>query len=167
MRFRDIPQFTNEGSYRVNTSWDYIESWIERHEEQGLNLDPDFQRAHVWTKKQQKAYVEFCLHGGKGSNELRFNCVGWMADFRGPFELVDGKQRLQAVRRFLADDLKVFDGLKCSDFEGKPSHIDFIIMVNNLPTRRDVLKWYLEINSGGTPHTESELEKVRTLLEKE
>lgn len=169
MRFRDIPQVTRDGNYRVNESWGSIERWIERHKDHNLNLDPDFQRGHVWTKKQQKDYVEFCLRGGKGSNELKFNCPGWMDDFRGPLELVDGKQRLQAVRSFLSNDLLVFDSICFDQFEDRmrmPHYLEFIIMVNDLKTRREVLQWYLELNSGGTPHAQSELDRVRLLLDK-
>ena len=43
---------------------------------------------------------------------LIFNCPGWMIDFRGPYELVDGKQRLEAVRKFMRDELPVFGYIK-------------------------------------------------------
>lgn len=168
MKFADIPQFTRDGNYQVNQSWDSLETWIERQTKQnGLNLDPDFQRAHVWTEQQQIAYVEFCLRGGKHSNILRFNCVGWMHDFRGPFELVDGKQRLEAVRKFLRNDLPAF-GHTFNEYEDRLHwNTDFIIVVNDLATRRDVLQWYLDINTGGVVHTNEEIEKVRRLLAKE
>jgi hypothetical protein len=39
-------------------------------------------------------------------------------------------------------------------------------MVNDLKTEAEVLRWYLEINAGGTPHTEEELDKVRKMLKK-
>ena len=169
MKLTDIPQFTREASYRINQSWDSIESWIQK-ERCGISLDlnPDFQRAHVWTELQQIRYVEFCLQGGKGSNELRFNCVGWMDDFRGPFVLVDGKQRLEAVQKFMRSELPVF-GLKLNEYEDKlrwATH-DFILMVNNLQTRKQVLQWYLDINAGGVAHTEEEIYKVRRLLDME
>jgi hypothetical protein len=40
-------------------------------------------------------------------------------------------------------------------------------MVNDLKTKAEVLQWYLDINSGGVVHTETELEKVKRLLTKE
>lgn len=164
MLYKDIPRMTRDGNYRVNVSWNYIESWIERQQEVNLNLDPDFQRAHVWTEDQQRKYVEFCLRGGVGSNELRFNCAGWMKDYRGPFVLVDGKQRLEAVRKFLRNELIVFDQL-CSDF-GKQSvmHYNFLVCVNDLDNMKDVLQWYIDINSGGVVHTSEEIEKVKQLM---
>jgi hypothetical protein len=179
MKFRDIPQLISDGGYQVNVSWSYLQNWLGRERaELKLDLNPPFQRAHVWTSEQQTAYVEHVLRGGRGSNTLRFNCVGmelynglrWMKDFRGPFVLVDGKQRLEAVLSFLHDELPVFGGYFFHDFEDELPGMagpDFIVMVNSLPTMEMVLKWYLEINEGGTPHTEEELSKVREMLEKE
>lgn len=166
MRFRDIPQLTTDGSYQVNIPWVDLEDWLSRNfSECGLDIDPPFQRAHVWTKDQQVAFVEFMLRGGKASNQLRFNCVGWMRSFAGPFVLVDGKQRLEAVRRFMANDLCVFGGHRRRDL-GKmsPFKYDFLVMVNNLPDMASVLRWYLEINDGGVVHAKEDLDKVREML---
>lgn len=177
MRFRDIPQMTRDANYQVNQPWDSLEDWLERERcEVKLDINPDFQRAHVWDEEKQRRYVEFCLRGGKGSNVLRFNCVGWMDDFRGPFVLVDGKQRLEAVRKFLRSDLRVFfnihpngSGYLYEDFEDhmRITHHDFVMMINNLETRRDVLRWYLDINDGGVIHTDDEIRKVQKMLEAE
>lgn len=168
MRFADIPKLTSPANYRVNESWDHLEASLARYSDDflGLDLDPEFQRGHVWTREQQIAYVEFKLRGGSGSNEILFNCVGWMDDFAGPFVLVDGKQRLTAALAFLHDEIPAF-GYLYSEYEDKLriAGVDFIFHIHNLPDTKSVLKWYLEINSGGTPHTEEELNKVRKMLE--
>jgi hypothetical protein len=167
MKFSDIPQYTGQGTYRTNISWTYIEDWINRQSKQNLELNPDFQRGHVWTEAQQIAYVEFSLRGGKGSQELKFNCIGWLDDYRGPFVLVDGKQRLTAVLKFINNDLPAF-GTYYKDFVGVLKDCyEFIVCVNNLHTRKEVLQWYLELNSGGVVHTEEELKRVQKLLELE
>ena len=168
LAFMDIEPFTSNGNYAVNVGWRYVEEWIRdnaKDERLGFDMDPDFQRGHVWTEKQQRDYVEFCLRGGVGSSEIRWNCVGWMGSFRGPFVLVDGKQRLESVRKFLRGELSVF-GRTREQFTG-PLRCDFIFRVNDLPTRELVLKWYLEINSGGVVHSTEELDRVRKLLRKE
>lgn len=172
MKFKDIPQMTRFPAYRVNISWRFLPEWLEglkKDSRPDLDLDPDFQRAHVWAESQQRRYVEFVLRGGQSSKDLYFNCPGWQGDYRGPFVLVDGKQRLTAVTKFLNDELAVFDGHKISDFEDKLSYIgpDFIVHVNNLETRAEVLQWYLDLNDGGVAHTSEEIEKVKALLEKE
>ena len=45
-----------------------------------------------------------------------------------------------------------------------PNDAEFII--NDLPTRELVLKWYLQMNEGNVAHTEEELDKVRQMLSK-
>lgn len=168
MKFRDIPQFTRSADYRVNVGWDYLETWLKHEREISLDLDPDFQRAHVWDEEKQCRYVEFVLRGGQSSRDLYFNCVGWMGTFEGPFVLVDGKQRMEAVRKFLRNELAIFDGHRLEDFEDRmPLGVNFLVHVNNLKTRAEVLQWYLDLNSGGVVHTKSELDKVRKLLAKE
>lgn len=92
-RFQDIPQFTRDGNYEVDVSWEYLESHLENlasYSSCPLVLDPDFQRAHVWTEAKQIAYIEFVLRGGKSSRILYWNCSTWMRDFTSPIELVDG-----------------------------------------------------------------------------
>lgn len=52
--FKDIPQFTKEGNYQVEISIARIPGWIAtEREEMGLQLNPVFQRGHVWSEEQQ------------------------------------------------------------------------------------------------------------------
>lgn len=172
-RFHDIPQFTKMAGYGVDVQWDYLERHLGRYGEypNGLDLDPDFQRGHVWTEAQQAAYVEHCLRGGWASRVLLFNCVGWNhgSGDPGPIVLVDGKQRLTAVLRFLHDEISIFGGHRRCDYTDHMSMFSatFRVCVNDLPTRAAVLNWYIELNAGGTPHTNAELDKVRALLKVE
>ncbi len=170
MKFKDIPQLTNPAHYRVNQGWKNLKDSLIYYQTEKLaklDLDPPFQRGHVWTIKQQIAYVEFKLRGGSGSDELQFNCIGWMNDYKGPFVLVDGKQRLTAVLKFMNNELPAF-GVYYNDFEDSLGSMDpsFLFCINNLPSMKAVLQWYLELNSGGTPHTKEELNKVREMLGK-
>lgn len=169
LNYKSIPKFTSWGSWRVNMPLDSIDDWITKEEkENGLQLNPDFQRGHVWTEEQQIKYVEFLLKEGQSSREIFFNHPGWMTSFNGEFVCVDGLQRLTAVRKFNRNELPVFGGYYYDDIDRIPSmHITLIFNVNNLQTRKEVLQWYLEFNTGGTVHTEKELDKVRMLLEKE
>lgn len=110
-KFRDIPPFTRSGSYQVNVGWTYLEDQLAQFEKgYGLGLDPDFQRAHVWDRQKQERYVEYILRGGISSRTIYFNCVGWMSTRKnvGPVQLVDGKQRVEAVRAFLRDEIQAF-----------------------------------------------------------
>ena len=166
MKYSDIPQFTSWGSYQVNMPLKYIKQRIEEWiAEDRLQLNPDFQRGHVWTDEQQVNYIEFLLKGGQSSRVIYFNHPGWMTGFKGDFVCVDGLQRLTAVMRFLGNEIQVF-GCYYKDFEGHmPTDLDLLFNVNNLKTKKEVLKWYLEMNTGGTVHTKDELNKVKGMLE--
>jgi len=183
MRFKDIPKFIHGGSYACDVPWTYLEEWLSRHEEDGslLDLDPDFQRGHVWDDQKRAAYVEYVLRGGESSRSLWWNCKDWMNGGKGPLQIVDGKQRMEAARKFIRNELPVFAVLRSkkepqsqrgwlySDFEGKLGFVDatFRMHVNNLATRELVLTWYCDLNTGGVVHTPEEINRVKDLLEKE
>ena len=119
--------------------------------------------------EQQIAFVEYVLRGGKIS-ELLFNTKGNYANTSEDFVCVDGLQRLTALLLFLDDKLPIFGGHTRSQIEGidillRGLHLSF--RINELLTRKAVLQWYLELNTGGTPHTDSEIGRVRDLLKKE
>jgi len=166
-RFSDIPKFPTL-NYRIQVSLDELEPWLERMiSSHGLQMEPDFQRGHVWTDEQAIAFMEFFLMNGEAGRLILFNHPGWMGSFEGEMVLVDGLQRLTAALRFLRNELPVFGHLY-SEFEDRPSYeSNFTIAIAKLPTRADVLKWYIDLNSGGTPHAASENGRVRALLSRE
>jgi hypothetical protein len=170
MKFKELPRFTRAAKYRVNISWRYITEWVEKQiDDLKLDLNPDFQRGYVWSDIQKTNYVEYALRGGISGHDLYFNCAGWMHDFRGPFVLVDGKQRLSAVLGFLNNQVTVFGGHLYKDFEDKLGSLEpgFNVNINDLSTRKEVLQWYIDLNSGGTVHTDEELKKVRKLINRD
>lgn len=169
MKFKDIPQFTKTGSYQVNMPLTYFVKWLEDNiNESGLVLNPDFQRGHVWTERQQIAYIEFLLRGGKSGRILYFNCPSWHHGSRDTeFVCVDGLQRITAIRRFINNEIPAF-GTYYEDFEDRfPFEIDVIVNINDLKTRAEVLQWYIEMNEGGTPHTEDEINRIKKMLQEE
>ena len=169
-RFRDIEPYTRDGNWQAHFSLDSvtrnINDWVKEHD---LKINPDFQRGHVWEEDKQVAFVEHILRNGVGSNVIRFNHPDWM-NFRqmDGMVLVDGLQRLTAVMRFMNNEIPAF-GYLLNEYDDKPnwSRCNLIFMVNDLKTRKEVLQWYLEINTGGVVHTEEEIDKVKRLLEEE
>jgi len=82
--------------------------------------------------------------------------------------LVDGKQRIHAVLRFLHNEIPAF-GTLFNDYKDRltMTMASFTFCVADLPTRAQVLQWYLQFNAGGTAHTPEEIERVKALLEAE
>lgn len=166
IHWKKLPKLTSVGTYEVNIPLDDFNGVIDKYINQyHLNLNPDFQRGHVWKEAQQIKYIEFLLMGGVTNNVIYFNHPGWMNSFNGDFVIVDGLQRITSILDFLDNKFKVFD--EYSSYIDLRGHYNIKFNINNLKTRKEVLKWYLEINSNGTPHTEDEIEKVKNLLEEE
>lgn len=163
--FSDIPQFPRAG-YSIDVVWYHIEEFLadgaDRH---GIELEPDFQRGHVWSEKQQTSFVEYGLMGGESSMVITANCPGWMDDFRGPYQLVDGLQRVTAVMRFMRNEIKAF-GHYYKQYADRLtlSGPSFRWRVMSLPSRAEVLKLYLLMNAGGVVHSPKEIARVRALL---
>lgn len=169
-RLDELPSYSDRCRNPYHVDWDGLEAHIAHQSDRGdglagLDLEPDFQRGHVWTAGQQSQYIEYCLTGGRSGRELLFNFAGYDKTWRGPYVIVDGKQRLRAVRGFMAGEVVAF-GRRLQDFEGRlpVSRAYLLWTINDLPTRKLVLEWYLALNAGGTPHTPEELDQVRALL---
>lgn len=168
--FKDIPQFTKEGNYQVEISIARIPDWIATEQkEMGLQLNPVFQRGHVWSKEQQIAWLEFFLKGGKSGDTVYLNYPSWHHNVNdgeyNEYVCVDGLQRLTAICRFINNEIKVF-GSYFKEYDGLIfcNRYRLKVNVNDLKTEKEVLQWYIDMNSGGTPHTREEIDKVKKML---
>lgn len=168
MDFNDIPKFPHSG-YEVDIEYKRLLGWVDDQVAQGLELNPDYQRGHVWTTEQRTRFVEYQLRAGEGGKVLSFNHPGWSGrnGTTGAYQILDGLQRLTSAMMFMRNELKVF-GRYCKEYTGSLRYFaGFKWRIYELQTRKDVLQYYLDMNAGGTPHTESEITRVRKLLEKE
>ncbi len=142
----------------------------------GVDLNPDFQRGHVWSKDQQRAYIENAMRRNLSPQAitLTFNAPDWHDEPSGDLPAnavcLDGLQRITAVQRFMAGDVKPF-GLSHADLAGskydpyRPNRLfyTFKIAVFSFQYRAEVLDYYLDLNGAGTPHSAEELARVRAL----
>lgn len=82
------------------------------------------------------------------------------------FVCVDGLQRLTAIRKFVDGKIPLF-GSYFNEFEDAMSLVKDCIKVNinDLKTEKEVLQWYVDMNSGGTPHTNEEIERVERMIQ--
>ena len=72
MRYDEIPKFKN---FSIDTSLaygfvGYVNFIHDAVQNQGLQMQPWFQRQHVWTEDQQVAYIEFFLKGGISGRDI-------------------------------------------------------------------------------------------------
>lgn len=169
-KFKDIPQFTSDGSYHANYTIVSMVKFIEDEvNDSGLQLNPKFQRGHVWTEDQQIAWLEYHLRGGKSGNTIYLNDPFWYCTSKrngySDYVCVDGLQRITAAQRFIHNEIKVF-GSYYEEYEDKIRILSntMIVNVNDLKTEKEVLQWYIDMNAGGTPHTNEEIDRVREMI---
>lgn len=166
MKIKDIPKFARDANYCIDLTFDELKDWVARQLKHNLDINPDFQRAHVWKESDQIAFIEFVLSGGLTGKDLYFNMPGWQRNYEGDFVLVDGKQRLTAILRFINNEIPAFNCL-LNDFDNPKlllMRTNVKIHVNNLATRKECLQWYINFNQGGIVHTEEEISKVIDLI---
>jgi len=166
--FKTVKKHTSVGNYTISVPLDYFNDYLEKQiNKGGLQLNPDFQRGHVWTEDQQIKYVEFVLRSQDTSisQPIYLNHQNWMTTYEGDYVCVDGLQRLTALKKFIDGDLRVFGGYTINEIDNlNLSTKSIYVCVNNLKTREEVLNWYIELNSGGTIHSEEEIDRVKQLL---
>jgi glutathionylspermidine synthase len=166
MKFQDIKQFPNI-YYHVDIPLAQLEDVIRRYKRRyNLNDNPDFQRDYVWTQQQKISYIEYLLKNPTSGLEMYFNHPNWMGSFEGEMILVDGKQRLNAILEFLNNRISAY-GYLYQEYEDKLPFICLSFNICKLQTRKEILQWYLNFNTGGTYHTKKEIDKVKRLIKKE
>lgn len=168
-----IPSLTRISGETYYSKFSQIKkTLLDFENDYGLDLDPDFQRGHVWTQENKIKFIEYILKGGKPPplyfNSPIFKANNKHSELPNTLVLVDGKQRLNAILQFLDNKIPVFNGHYLDDFEDKVfllRHFTISYAINNLQTRKDLLKWYLEVNEGHIAHSKYELERVYKLLD--
>jgi hypothetical protein len=129
----------------------------------GLVLPP-WQRPEVWTIEQKRRFVEG-IFLGLGCGYYVTNGLDWVDGQDGKAEsapmsgwLLDGQQRIAALRDFLADDLVIFGDVTFSSLPQKEAmrfkRENFPCFEIAYTNNEDVLKeLYDRLNFGGTAHT--------------
>jgi hypothetical protein len=141
----------------------------------GFDLNPDFQRGHVWTIAQQQHFIENVLRGivTQAGLSVQFNCPNWENfDYQGDLppglQCIDGLQRITAILNFLAGEIRPFGltvrELDDSVYSMRRSIFRISFAVHHFESKSDLLKHYLDLNTGGTPHSQAEIDRVHAML---
>jgi hypothetical protein len=168
-----------DSKYEVDTHWRFVEEHLKSlgRDYGGLDLTPDYQRGHVWTQEQQEYYIENVLRGVVASSGLviQLNCPNFdglrkpssARDLPDGVQCIDGLQRLTAVRKFMAGEVRAF-GMTGAEFRGSefdPTRMTFRLRfaIYCFERKVELLDHYLALNAGGTPHPQSEISRVTAM----
>ena len=150
----------------------------ERPNREKWDLNPDYQRGHVWTDEQGEKFVGHMLEGGQvplifvQRYDSQKNAPKGVDYSTLPIEVIDGQQRLQAICRFMRGKIaaELSDGRRLwyKDFHEVEQRMLPNIKVAYVDVDRATkLRFYLRLNRGGTVHTDAEIQHVRDLLAQE
>lgn len=133
-----------------------------------INLDPDFQRRERWPPEKQSGLIESFLLN------VPVPPIYLAEDEYGQYSVVDGKQRLTAIRAFMVENLKLRELEKFSELDNKtfddlPESLQnalkirpYVRVVTLLKQSEPSLKFevFTRLNRGGEPMLPQELRKV-------
>lgn len=134
-----------------------------------LILDPPYQRGRVWTDEQAEAFVGALIAGVSMPPVF----IRRDRSFQVPDEVLDGKQRITAMCRFMKGEISAvnpFTGLRYryEDLDIVAQRLvrftGITVKFVNLKTLSDCAKFYVTLNSAGTPHTSEEIDRVKAMI---
>lgn len=147
-----------------NWPFEHLESQVQRSK---LEV-PDYQRGHVWTDEQASAFVGHALCGGP-MLPLIVNQHDRDGIRRHP-DILDGLQRLTAMRRWLRDELPARVDHTSFFFRETDKRfrltMSFVVQFVALP-RLEAMRFYRRFNIAGTTHSKSAIDLVDKLIENE
>ena len=172
-------------AHHLNTTLANLEATIYGMDDDEMrskvDLNPVFQRGHVWIREQQVAYIENFLRSPQTVNKtiymndlFLYGSVDKITDnnnmVAGKIVCLDGLQRLTAALDFIHGKFTVFGGVSYDDILNSPDRtrilndcvfdINYLLLSNN----KEVIDFYVDFNAGGTPHTKEEIERVKKLI---
>lgn len=177
------PSSPEASSTAVVTGTDWTAETILRQLDRGtIELNPRFQRRETWTDRRKSAFIESLILG----LPIPQLVLAERSDQRGSYIVIDGKQRLIALRRFAAaeDSDQDFLPLRLTnlevrkDLEGKslaelresPDHFEDVTAFENQTIRTVVVRaWpdenflfrvFLRLNTGSVPLSPQELRQA-------
>lgn len=158
--YQDIPQISS-AHYNINVWLEELPLTINSYKKwYNLNMSPEYQRWYVWTEDQKIKYVEYFLKWWRSWRDIFLNCPKWQrSGTEEKMEVVDWKQRLTALLEYLDNKFPAFWHYH-KEYSGFMQCPALNIHINDLENPKDIVQWYLDMNTGGAIHTEEDLKSA-------
>lgn len=166
----DVEKFTQDEDVQFSFSQRQISSLLHTsYSTFGIDLEADYQRGNVWSEEQKVALIDLIFRNiDIGKFTLIRRSFKTKQDFL--YEILDGKQRLTAIREFFEgrfkykgktfQELHPFDQNHFEDYD--------ISYASTEPlTDEQKYRYFLKLNVSGVPMDENHLKKVEKMLKKE
>lgn len=143
-----------------------IGSLLHRAYSRGLIDSPIYQRGYVWSLADKQRLVRSVFNR---TDIGKFVFLEY-AYPENRLEVVDGKQRLNALMEFTQGRFE-FEGKTWFQLSGQDKHAFLDVMIQSADLnaeyvkKSDILWLFLSVNTGGVPQTEEHVAKARKLYE--
>lgn len=140
----------------------------------GIDLEPEYQRGNVWDLEQKRALIDSVFRN-IDIGKLAIIKRPWGPDGNKPatpklYEMLDGKQRLTALIEYYTGQFtyrgKYFHEL-CWGDKGHFKYYTVSIAETDPLTKEQKYRYFLKLNTTGTPVDAEHMAKVAGLLQKE
>lgn len=146
-----------------------IDSFIFLLKAGELDMNPPYQRELVWKTSHKIAFIEYLISGMPIGD---FAVATIDTDTQYMVELVDGKQRINAILSFMNDEFGIhiddelvyFSEMNISEqrkFRNIPLPVTELLHANDLIVR---VRYFYKINFGGVPQSEEHRLMVENML---
>lgn len=157
--------FHQEERYRIRQYNGSIDSMLHQIYHPGVDFDVEYQREHVWSLDDKVALIDSIFNNidiGKFVFVQRdFSVVDKL------YEVLDGKQRLTAIKEFYEDRFRykglLFSELSFVDRHAFENHSIVYGYLEN-PDKRGIFETFIKLNTTGRPMENKDIEKVKKLL---
>lgn len=157
-----VPQPMSErNDYNISQMNTDIDSLLSRFYHAGVTDNQEYQRDYCWTVEQKRTLIDSIM---QNVDIGKFTFVKRDYGFQGPlYEIVDGKQRLKAIRDFYEGRF-MWRGCTYADLNPTDQHhfdcFKVVLCDTTELSKKDALRLFLKLNVCGVPQSTEHLEKV-------
>lgn len=135
----------------------------------GLDMSPEYQRGLVWEESDKVKLID-SIFSQVDIGKFVFRKLPFKSE--GPaYEIVDGKQRLNALLEFMSDRFaykgKTWSQLSQNDRRYIDGYSISYAQLDEKYTRQQILELFVRLNTGGKPMDPSHLAKIAHLAAQE
>jgi len=170
-----LPRFEQDEDIHFSFQQRDVRSLLHQYlNKYGIDLNPDYQRGNVWTEEQQHRLID-SIYRNVDIGKFAVIKRPWGPDGNKPltpklYEMLDGKQRLTALIAFYLGHLaykgKYYNELSNRD-QGHFMNYSVSYAESNFMTQEQKYRYFLKLNTTGTPVDPAHMERVANLLKKE
>ncbi len=159
--------FSYRDEVQLNFATSTLFSVYHMHQSNGVDLDPSYQRDHVWTMELRRNFID-SIFDNVDLGKMVFRDRGYRKE--GPmYEVIDGKQRLTTLILFLEGRItwrgRTFFDLSNRDQGHLTNYTVQTATITGPVTEAVVLRLFLRLNTGGVAQDPKHIAAVRARLE--